>query len=78
MSHVHLVVHADVDPETIMHDCKSYASRFLRPRESIRTRWWTRHGSTRYLWRREDVEGAVRYVVDGQGEAMEVFLNTAP
>ena len=47
-------------------------SRALAADASISKRW-TRHGSTRYLWRVEDVEMAIRYTVDEQGEPMEVF-----
>jgi len=78
MTHVHVIVHADVSPEAVMHDFKAYASRLLCERDNTRARRWTRHGSTRYLWKRKDVDAAVRYTVDGQGEEMAVFLNTAP
>ena len=78
MTHVHVVVSTDVLPEIPMQAFKAYASRLLNAHESARIRRWTRHGSTRYLWKTKDVEGAARYVVDGQGEPMAVFLNTAP
>jgi REP element-mobilizing transposase RayT len=78
VNHVHVVVHADVSPEAVMHDFKAYASRLLRKRDTTRARTWTRHGSTRYLWNTEDVDAAVRYTVEGQGEEMAVFSNTAP
>ncbi len=74
-SHVHLVVEAEARPERVMNDMKSYASRCLNRMgldEPARKRW-ARHGSTRWLWKREDVSAAIRYVVDGQGEAMAVF-----
>ncbi len=77
MTHVHVVVSANVAPEIPMQAFKAYASRSLDKRETPNKRW-TRHGSTKYLWKKEDVAGAVRYVVDGQGEPMEMFLNTAP
>jgi REP element-mobilizing transposase RayT len=77
-SHVHVVVATDVEPEVAMHAFKAYASRFLTEIEAARNKRWTRHGSTRYLWKKDDVMGAVRYVVHGQGEPMAVFLNTAP
>ena len=32
-----------------------------------------RHGSTRYLWKDEEVVNAVRYVVYQQGETMAVY-----
>jgi REP element-mobilizing transposase RayT len=78
MSHVHVVVATDVFPEVAMQAFKAYASRFLGEREITRNKRWTRHGSTKYLWKKEDVAGAVRYVIDGQGGPMAVFLNTAP
>jgi REP element-mobilizing transposase RayT len=78
MTHVHVVVSADVVPEIPMQAFKAYASRLLNVQESGRINRWTRHGSTRYLWKTEDVAGAARYVVDGQGEPMAVFPNTAP
>jgi REP element-mobilizing transposase RayT len=72
-NHVHLVVETDTSPERVMRDFKAYASRSLDHKKA-----WTRHGSTRYLWERDDVAHAVRYVVEGQGEPMAVFVSTAP
>lgn len=74
-NHVHLIVEADARPERIMSDLKSYASRYLNRLgldEPGRKRW-ARHGSTRWLWKLEDVSAAIRYVVDEQGERMAVF-----
>jgi REP element-mobilizing transposase RayT len=75
-NHVHAVVEATVRPEKIMHAFKSYASRNLNRLgvdEPDRKRW-ARHGSTRWLWKDDDVQQAICYVVSGQGEAMEVHL----
>jgi hypothetical protein len=74
-NHVHVVVEADVRPEKVMNAFKSYASRGLNRLEidgGDRKRW-ARHGSTRWLWKDEDVQEAIRYVVSGQGEPMEVY-----
>jgi REP element-mobilizing transposase RayT len=74
-NHVHIVVEADVRPERIMNDLKSYASRCLNLKgldESTR-KWWARHGSTRWLWKPDSVSAAIRYVVDEQGDPMAVF-----
>jgi hypothetical protein len=60
----------------VMNTFKSYASRSLNRLgvdEPNRKRW-SRHGSTRWLWKDEDVQEAIRYVVSGQGEAMQVYL----
>jgi REP element-mobilizing transposase RayT len=75
MTRVHVVVDAEATPERVMNNLKSYASRCLNQAsldEADRTRW-ARHGSTRYLWHRQKLEAAIRYVVDGQGEPMAVF-----
>lgn len=74
-NHVHIVVKGEPAPERIMNDLKSYASRCLNRMgldQPARKRW-ARHGSTRWLWKQENVSAAVRYVVDEQGEPMAVF-----
>jgi hypothetical protein len=72
---VHAVVEADVRPEKIMHAFKSYASRSLNRLgiDGLERKRWARHGSTRWLWKDEDVQEAICYVVSGQGEPMEVY-----
>jgi len=74
-NHVHLVIHANTTPEIIMRDIKSYSSRELnRHLENKRDRYWTRHGSTRYLWKSEHVYRAIQYVVLEQGNQGAVGL----
>ena len=75
-NHVHVVVEADVRPEMVMNTFKSYASRGLNRlgNEGPDRKRWARHGSTRWLWKDEDVQEAIHYVVSGQGEPMEVYL----
>jgi REP element-mobilizing transposase RayT len=70
-THAHVVVSAPVPPEVVLHDLKAYASRALNKIESS-CRRWTRHGSTRYLWSREDVGASIDYVVRRQGPPMAV------
>jgi len=74
-THVHVVVEGEVQPEKILSNFKSYASRYLTRSglDSSDRKRWARHGSTRWLWNEESVSAAVRYVVHGQGEAMEVY-----
>jgi REP element-mobilizing transposase RayT len=76
MSHVHVVVEAQVRPERVMHEFKSYSSRELNrlDRDGPDRKRWTRHGSTRWLWNDKDVQQAVRYVIDGQGPPMALFV----
>jgi len=75
-THVHVVVSAAVAPEPILHNLKAYASRALNESEPS-CRRWTRHGSTRYLWTRYDVDAAVDYVIRRQGEPMAVYCAQA-
>ncbi|MGH9721015.1 MAG: hypothetical protein ACRD8O_12440, partial [Bryobacteraceae bacterium] len=37
-------------------------------------RRWARHGSTRWLWKDQDVREAIRYVAEEQGKPRAVFL----
>jgi len=79
-NHVHAVVDADARPERVMNAFKSYASRGLNRLglDGPDRKRWARHGSTRWLWKDEDVLNAIRYVVEEQGEPMAVFLAETP
>lgn len=74
-THVHIVVQAEARPERVMNDLKSYASRCLNRMGLVgpARKRWVRHGSTRWLWKRENVSAAIRYVVDEQGDPMAVL-----
>jgi REP element-mobilizing transposase RayT len=76
MSHVHVIVEAQIRPERVMNEFKSYASRELNRlgRDGPDRRRWARHGSTRWLWKDKDVEQAIRYVIDDQGAPMALFV----
>jgi len=69
-NHVHLVIAAPDTPEKVMHALKSSATRRLREQQLVarETRPWSRHESTKYLWKPHQVEGACRYVAESQGE----------
>jgi hypothetical protein len=49
---------------------KAYATRKLRQAGLInqQVKPWARHGSTVYLWSEEEVNRAIGYVIEGQGE----------
>ena len=76
-NHVHVVVDAEPAPEKVMNELKAYASRKLNRAglDGLDRRRWARHGSTRYLWSREQVESTIAYVAEGQGEGMAVYVN---
>ena len=63
-------------PEKIMNEFKSYASRELNrlDRDGPDRKRWARHGSTRWLWKDEDLQQALQYVVEEQGEPMTLFI----
>ena len=69
-THFHVVVAAPEAPERVMHAFKAYAMRRLREDGSHGqgVPLWSRHGSTRYLWKPLQMEKACRYVAESQGE----------
>ena len=75
--HAHFVVSAQVPPERVLNDVKAYASRSLNRTglDSDASRRWSRHGSTRYLWKPEQVGAAIHYVVREQGKPLAVWEN---
>jgi REP element-mobilizing transposase RayT len=79
-THIHVIVGAEVRPERIMNDLKSFVSRCLNEKKLDRPtcKRWARHGSTRWLWKHEDVRAAIRYVIDQQGPPMAVFERVEP
>lgn len=76
-NHVHVIVDADSQPERVMNEFKSYASRELNhlTNGGAERKRWARHGSTRWLWKDQDVREALRYVIDEQGEPMALFVS---
>ncbi|MGE3181234.1 MAG: alanine--tRNA ligase-related protein [Phycisphaerae bacterium] len=68
-NHVHVVVSAPDGPEKVMTDFKAYCTRRLGEAKAITddAKVWSRHGSTRYLWKPEDIAAACRYVTEAQG-----------
>jgi REP element-mobilizing transposase RayT len=71
-NHVHAVVGAPQPPEQVMQAFKSNATRVLRERglEGRGARIWSRHGSTRYLWKEHELREGCRYVAESQGTDM--------
>ena len=76
-NHFHTVVTAECTPEKTLVRMKAYASRALNQRFGRRQRYWSRHGSTIWLWNDRNVDRAVEYVVQRQGEPMAVYENPA-
>lgn len=76
-NHVHAVIAADAAAERIMNDLKSYASRCLNRAgfDAADRKRWARHGSTRWLRNRANVDAAIRYVVEKQGDPMAVYVS---
>jgi REP element-mobilizing transposase RayT len=75
-NHVHVVPEAEVQPERVMVEFKSYASRALTAEglDGPDRRRWARHGSTRWLFKDRDVGKAIQYVIESQGAPMALFV----
>ena len=74
-NHVHVVVTADRSPEDVLNQLKAWTSRRLSDQAGLvekvavkagRRRWWTEHGSTKYINDVEYLENAIRYVKELQ------------
>jgi len=76
-NHVHALINANTSPEKILSDLKAWSSRRLSERfsELDTTKRWTRHGSTLYLWSEDQLAEKLRYVIEDQGDVMELYIN---
>jgi REP element-mobilizing transposase RayT len=76
-NHVHGVAESEAPADRILHDWKAYATRALRaaglasPGQFV----WTHGGSAHNLISRKALTDAVRYVIEGQGEPMEIYFS---
>lgn len=75
-NHVHVVVTADRSPEEVMNQFKAWCSRKLSDQVGLekavaqkagRRRWWTEHGSTKWIHEEEYLQEAIEYVLERQG-----------
>ena len=71
-THSHLVVDRITETSKVIRDFKAYASRALN-RTAVRRRW-ARGGNARPLRDSHAVRAAVRYVVNGHGLPMAVYV----
>jgi REP element-mobilizing transposase RayT len=67
-NHIHVVVSAPRDPESVLRTIKAWATRRLVEAALFErgAHVWSRHGSTVYLWTAASVDRAIWYVVNGQ------------
>jgi REP element-mobilizing transposase RayT len=72
-NHVHVVIGAPDVPEGVMNALKSWSTRRMVKAgvAPAGTKTWVRHGSTRYLWKPEQVEAACQYVCERQGADLD-------
>ena len=74
-AHAHIVLGAAGRPEKVAGKLKAYASRALNEAFGKRSKRWTPHASTVYLWDAREVDNAVHYVVHEQGAPMACYVN---
>jgi hypothetical protein len=67
VTHIHIVVSANVPAARVLGYLKARATHALRSGliSEIRERFWTNHGSTRYLWNEISLAAANEYVIEG-------------
>ncbi len=73
-NHIHVVASVgETEPEKALNALKGNATRVMREGgcwESELTPW-AKRGSKRYLWKTRDVQDAVVYVMNGQGDPLD-------
>lgn len=74
-THAHVIVKADDQPEKVARDMKAWATRKIRENapNNREIKPWTRHSSTRWINFEEQLQAAIRYVLEEQGAPMERF-----
>jgi REP element-mobilizing transposase RayT len=74
-NHVHATVSATRKPEAILNAFKANSTRYLREAQLVSDdqKVWSRGGSTRYLWKPNQVNIANDYVINGQGDDLPNF-----
>jgi REP element-mobilizing transposase RayT len=83
-NHIHIVVSGNEKPEKMMTDFKAYATRAIKNisnNQAIFRKYWPRHGSTKYIWTKENLVSTIDYVKNRQGKTMSLWcrdLNRAP
>jgi REP element-mobilizing transposase RayT len=66
-THVHVVVTANNNrPDKVMDQLKSWCSRRLNEQVGEKRRWWTYHGSTKWINDEEYLASAIQYVLERQ------------
>ena len=65
-NHVHLVVTAERHPDVVMEQFKAWCSRRLSEKLGRKRKWWTEHGSTKWINDEAYLANAIRYVNEGQ------------
>lgn len=65
-NHVHLVAAAGARPEDVMEQLKAWCSRRLNEAGERRRKWWTEHGSTKWINDETYHRNAIRYVTERQ------------
>jgi len=76
-NHVHMIVQATTASEKIMGQLKAYASRALNKlaNQTSPQKYWSRHGSTRYIWSSRFLFPVMHYVIDQQGSRMACYYD---
>ena len=76
-NHIHILVSGEEKPEKIMVAFKAYATRAIKrcyKGQTISRKYWTGHGSTKYIWTKESLVSAIDYVKNRQGKIMSLWV----
>ena len=74
-NHAHVIVKSSEDPDKVMYDLKAWATRRLREAGNHFDTVWTRHGSTKYIFKYDKLKEKIHYVIYEQGEMMAYYID---
>ncbi len=77
--HVHAIVEAECAAGRVLNDWKAYATRALRSKKLVESDRlvWAHGGNAVTIARPEGLRTAIRYVLEQQGQPMEVYCAEA-
>jgi hypothetical protein len=74
-NHVHVVAASNVPPGKVLADLKAWCTRRLRQSGCDQMKFWTKHGSTLYIFNHVNLREKVRYTAFEQGEPMDYYIS---
>jgi REP element-mobilizing transposase RayT len=74
-NHVHILLKTNEAQDRVMTALKAWSTRKLREAGHVFERVWTKHGSTKYIFKLKKLREKKHYIIHEQGEMMSHFVD---